>query len=451
MVFVNGKELGMAKSGKKSKTRPWTDRLYKTESALVHDLPFLVTGQAEEWFSLRRLLCSAEVQVIRYHRETKEEPMSEYQCIAFRAIDKPVSEKNLEYMRRQSSRAEITPWSFDNEYHYGDFHGDALEMLRRGYDIHLHYADFGIRKLLIRFPHGLPDNSAARPYFSKDGLRFLKDKNGQGGILCIEPFHEPGDLEDLWEIDEVIDQLVPLQAEILDGDLRPLYLAHLAIACDGEHNPSETKESPVPAGLGKLSNAQRALAELYGLSDSLISAAAQGSPPRATQDNPRNQHAEWLQGQMQSTKDAWLLQLMSDADSTVRNEILAKFRKSRHVSAWPTVRRDRTIADLEATADVLQEKANRKSAEKAARQREKKLADMAADPAPTLRETEQLVKHRSIKTYRQIAGLLADLRESLAGTDQSRLAEQQARKLAKDNPTLRMLISELRREKFLAK
>src|SRR5437016_10919917 len=92
-------------------------------------------------------------------------PMSEYQCIGFRAIDGPVSEKNLEFMRRQSSRAEITPWSFDNEYHYGDFGGDAEEMLRRGYDVHLHYANFGIRKLMIRLPNGLPDAKAAEPYF----------------------------------------------------------------------------------------------------------------------------------------------------------------------------------------------------------------------------------------------------------------------------------------------
>src|SRR5690348_14332271 len=39
--------------------------------------------------------------------------MSEYQRVAFRAIDGPVRKENLEYMERQSSRAEITPWSFD--------------------------------------------------------------------------------------------------------------------------------------------------------------------------------------------------------------------------------------------------------------------------------------------------------------------------------------------------
>ena len=90
--------------------------------------------------------------------------MSEHQIVAFRAVDGPVSEKDLEYMRSQSSRAEVTAWSFDNEYHYGDFRGNALEMLRRGYDVHLHYANFGIRKLLIRLPHGFPDPAAADPY-----------------------------------------------------------------------------------------------------------------------------------------------------------------------------------------------------------------------------------------------------------------------------------------------
>jgi hypothetical protein len=57
----------------------------------------------------------------------------------------------------------------------------------------------------------------------------------------------------------------------------------------------------------------------------------------------------------------------------------------------------------------------------------------------------------SQEAYRQIGQLLAELRESLAGTDQSRLAEQQAQKLKKEHPTLRLLISELHRERFLAK
>ena len=376
--------------------------------------------------------------------------MSEYQYVAFRAIDGPVSEANLEYMRTQSSRAEITPWSFENEYHYGDFRGNAMEMLRRGYDLHLHYANFGIRNLFIRFPHGLPSAEAAKPYFIDRQLRFLKDKQGRGGTLCIAPFYEPGALEELWDVQEFIDRLIPLRAEILDGDLRPLYLAHLAIACDCEHDPDETTEGPVPAGLNELTDAQRALTELYGMSDALIAAAAQASQPLPSQPQTTREYADWIRRQPQVDKDAWLVSLMGD-QPTVRAEILAEYRKSRSEPTWPTVRLDRTIADFLAAADSIQLEATRKADENAARERAKRLANMAADPSNTLLETERLVKERRLKAYAQVGKLLAELREALAGTDHAGLAEQQASNLQRNHPTLRGLVSELRQNGLLPK
>jgi hypothetical protein len=375
--------------------------------------------------------------------------MSEYQYVAFRAIDGPVSDKNLQFMRRQSSRAEITPWSFDNEYHYGDFRGDAVEMLRRGYDIHLHYANFGIRTLMIRLPGGLPDAPAAEPYFEKDALYVLKDKQGRGGILCIQPFFEPGDLEELWDLDDFLDRLLPLRAELLDGDLRPLYLAYLAVACDSNHDPEEEKEGPVPAGLNQLTDAQRALAELYDLSAAFLAAAAQNSPALPKRRDAENQYEAWLQRQPEATKTAWLAQLMADPGSAVRSELLAAFRTSQNTPSWPTLRLERTITELKATAEEIQHDRNRKQAEKAARQRAKKLADMVADPERTLRETERLVKQRSTDAYRELAQLLADLREALAGSEQADLPEKQARKLKHSHPKLNRLTSELRRQGFL--
>src|SRR5439155_26514675 len=121
----------------------------------------------------------------------------------------------------------------------------------------------------------------------------------------------------------------------------------------------------------------------------------------------------WLQGQSQSAKDAWLVQLMTDPPSLVGTEILTAFRKSRNAPVWPVIRRDRTIAELQAAAAKVQMEANRKSAEMAARQRAKRLADMAADPDRTLRETENLVQQRTGTAYRQVGKLLAELRESL--------------------------------------
>ena len=86
--------------------------------------------------------------------------MSEHQYVAFRAVDRPLTDKELAFAGTQSSRAEISRWSFENEYHYGDFRGNAQEMLRRGYDVHLHYANFGIRKLMVRLTGGMPCDKA---------------------------------------------------------------------------------------------------------------------------------------------------------------------------------------------------------------------------------------------------------------------------------------------------
>ncbi|WP_145283326.1 hypothetical protein [Pirellulimonas nuda] len=78
--------------------------------------------------------------------------MSEYQLIEFQAVDRPLTDRELAYAREQSTRAEISRWSFQNEYHFGDFHGDVNGMLRRGYDVHLHYANFGVRTVAFRLP-----------------------------------------------------------------------------------------------------------------------------------------------------------------------------------------------------------------------------------------------------------------------------------------------------------
>ncbi len=82
--------------------------------------------------------------------------MSEYQYIEFRAVDRPLTDKELAFAEKQSSRAEISRWCFSNEYNYGEFRGDVDGMLRRGYDVFLEYANYGTRTIKIRLPGGLP-------------------------------------------------------------------------------------------------------------------------------------------------------------------------------------------------------------------------------------------------------------------------------------------------------
>jgi hypothetical protein len=292
---------------------------------------------------------------------------------------------------------------------------------------------------------------AAEPYLDEDSLRFVPDKNGPGGILRINPIHDAGSLEEIWELDGIPESLMALRDEILDGDLRPLYLAHLAIGLDMNHHRDETTEGPVPAGLNKITVAQSALAEFVGVDDALIAAAAKASPPLPQRGDKGNKLAEWLHGQPVATKDRWLTEWLSDPEADVRSEILARFRKSRGIAAWPTAVANRTIAQLESIADDIANESKRKAAEKAARERAKRLATMAADPTKTLRETEKLVAERNSRSYRKAAELLADLREALSGTDQAGLAESQAVKLKRANPTLKLLTGELRRHGFVPK
>ena len=42
--------------------------------------------------------------------------MSEYQYYEFRAIDRPLTSRQMGELRKLSTRAEITPISFTNEY-----------------------------------------------------------------------------------------------------------------------------------------------------------------------------------------------------------------------------------------------------------------------------------------------------------------------------------------------
>ncbi|MDN3351358.1 hypothetical protein [Actinomadura sp. DC4] len=50
--------------------------------------------------------------------------MSENQYYEFRAIDRPLHERQRAEPRALSTRAQITATSFVNEYHWGDFRGD---------------------------------------------------------------------------------------------------------------------------------------------------------------------------------------------------------------------------------------------------------------------------------------------------------------------------------------
>ena len=78
--------------------------------------------------------------------------MSEYQCYEFVALDRPLTSKQMAELRAISTRADITPTRFWNEYHWGNLKADPAKLVERYFDAHLYFANWGTRRLIVRLP-----------------------------------------------------------------------------------------------------------------------------------------------------------------------------------------------------------------------------------------------------------------------------------------------------------
>ncbi len=372
--------------------------------------------------------------------------MSEYQFIHFLAIDRPLDDKELAFMQRQSTRAEITRWEFTNVYHFGDFRGDPLEMLRRGYDVHLHYANFGIRRLMFRLPAELPcDRKTFEAFQAEAGIDWYANKKGKGGILDISP---EGDAdaysEDLYDVGTMLDDIAPARALLIAGDLRPLYLAWLA--CEGDRDASEP---PVPAGLDKLPRELAAMADFYEVSEDLIAAAADRSPPLGNTADAGAEIASWLARQSADALRKLVRRVLEDDAAAARAETLAKIRDETKSAAWPLAEPQRTLAELHEAAKAVSQRRIERQKKTAEAKRRKRLKSIAADPEKTIAHVEKLVQQRSTQSYRQAAEELVDLREALGPEAGPARAREVAQNLRRKNPTLNILIGSLRKRGLL--
>lgn len=58
-------------------------------------------------------------------------------------------------LRGLSSRARITATSFTNHYEWGDFKGEPERLMESCFDLHLYFANWGTRRLMLRLPKRL--------------------------------------------------------------------------------------------------------------------------------------------------------------------------------------------------------------------------------------------------------------------------------------------------------
>lgn len=370
--------------------------------------------------------------------------MSEYQYIHFMACDRPLDDAALKYMRMQSTRADISQWEFTNEYHFGDFHGNALEMVRRGYDAHLHFANFGIRKLLFRLPELPCDKKTFTAFEFEYGIAWTQDKQGKAGVLSIEPEADAGTYDYLDNIHSLLPRLVPLRDMLMEGDLRPLYLAWLACACK-----DESTEPPVPAGLGRLNGALEALAELYELSIDLVAAAAQQALPEPEKPDRVAAAKKWIRGLKKADLQQIVADMVTGDSAALRADLLTKIRYSSPAARPLKTKPSRMLKELRCTAESVQQERIERERMKSERTRKTHLQLIAADPEKTIRRIDSLVAERTTRSYHLASDCLTDLAEALGerrGPEHARLIAQGLRqRKGRSN----MLVSVLRKRGWI--
>ncbi len=333
--------------------------------------------------------------------------MSEYQYYEFLALDRPLSTAEQAEVRRLSTRARITATSFTNEYHWGDFRGSPDELMRRYYDAHLYFANWGTHRVMFRLPRTLLDPGVAEQYCVDPQVSVSATRDHV--ILDMTSEDEPGYWEE--DLEGSLSAIVGARAELAAGDLRPLYLAWLSAYGTWERDEDafddedeDIVEPPVPAGLGSLTASQRALADFLRGDADLLGVAA----------------AAHIAGIPASEKNRLLGLVAADQAIRARTELLRGFRGQPGNQADSRPRR--TVAELLDTAwEHRQQREQRAAAQRAAEQalreqqraeaRRKRLDELARDPEAAWAEAERLINTKAPAQYDAAVTLLKDLHE----------------------------------------
>ncbi|TPI33761.1 hypothetical protein FJW07_25450 [Mesorhizobium sp. B3-1-9] len=361
--------------------------------------------------------------------------MSEYQYYEFQAVDRSLSNTDRQVLRELSSRARITATSFTNFYEWGDFKGDPDELMERWFDLHLYWANWGSRRLMIKLPARLVDRDRVDAFLGATDDVMLRVA-GENIIISIArdelEFEYLDDDDSGW-----LSALAPLRADLLAGDLRPFYLLWLMAVEADAIEPDEPEPMP---GIGPLTEALEAFAEFFGIDRDLVQAAAERSATTGPDGAAPGITRRVVAAMSDIEKTSLLMRVFNgepNMSAELRATIRARLEPETTISPAPL----RTAADLQARAEEIRLARKRAEAELAEAQR--RLQAEAAEKARDIRvqvlrqrgenvweEVEIEIGRRNPAGYDKAAALLSDLlalAEKQGSTEDFRLRLQSLR------------------------
>ena len=342
--------------------------------------------------------------------------MSEYQYYEFLAVDRALDAHQLDEVRAMSTRAHITPTSFVNTYHWGDFHGDPRRMVERYFDAFLYLANWGTRQLMIKLPARILDPVTAQLYCTTDSATaWPKDGNV---IVHLTRESDEGDwIEEDGE--GWLASIISARADLASGDLRLLYLAWLHSVGAGELDDEEV-EPPVPANLAALNAPLLGLVDFIRLDQDLLAVAARNSARHDNTAPTTAQLASWVRNLPTKEKDTLILRVLHGDDAQLRTELLRRVRG--HSTAHPPAQTGRTVGDLLDAAQRHREDRERQTAKDRERQRirrereaaaarDRHLDALAGEGEQAWQRVHTLIDTKKTREYDTAVELLGELRD----------------------------------------
>ena len=354
--------------------------------------------------------------------------MSEYQFYEFQTVDRCLTNEEMSELRGFSSRADITPNSFTNEYSWGNFKGDEDQWIENYFDGFLYYANWGTHILKLRLPSALLDLKTVEPYCTSDSFATWLNKDK----IILDFLSESEDGGE-WGDDLRLSSYLSLRSDLICGDLRCLYLGWLSGLQSDEYDEEEL-EPPVPPGLQSLSPTLIHFANFLRIDPDLIDAAAKVSA--SLEGIAPSSHAirTWLANLPVNERDSLLTDILEGAikgDLTVTLQLSQRFNKdwqSQHANIKNTSRR--TITQLLKDAEYAGQTRRRLEAEKSAAEqaqrqrlqqiaREKRLNEIVGRESVIWNLIEALISEKKAASYDEATELLVDLRDLAARENSS--------------------------------
>ncbi len=341
--------------------------------------------------------------------------MSEYQYYEFQAIDRPLSGADQDALRALSTRARITATSFTNSYEWGDFKGDPARLMENWFDLHLYLANWGSRRLMLRWPARLVDRPRLDAFLGEVDYATIRSA---GKNLVLDINIDEVESEDWDDGSGWLAALAPLRADVLRGDLRLFYLLWLSGVEADVFAPDEPEPMP---GIGPMTGALEAFADFFHIDRDLVAAAAERSADPFAEQPTSSETFRPIIAAMTDRKKTDLLARLVDGDAHVASELrsFVRQRLMSDIDAPPVAAR--TVGQLRTRAELIRHARERTQAEKAAaeqrrrdeeaeRARRARLEDTRRRGESVWREIESEIERRNATGYDRAATLLLDLR-----------------------------------------